>query len=277
MFYDIEMTNKCNLRCKTCPNQFKYRKQGYMKPETLKLIADDLAAHVPLNERIVLHGLGEPLMSPYLWENLDYLQSKLFSRVDFSTNGNLFTKEVSDRIINYPMFENGFIKFSINSARKEIMEEINTGSNFEKVINNFKYLLAKNDEAGRPITVHSQLMVTKKNEDETIDELYKLIGRNDFHIVIKKINNVSRLVPDNDLTYNDNYRTDCMFTNESIFFHWDGDITCCCDDDTKTQVIGNIKDGFFSEKTQKRKGELEEAWRKKDWSKLPLCKKCLGL
>jgi MoaA/NifB/PqqE/SkfB family radical SAM enzyme len=60
MFYDIEMTNKCNLRCKTCPNQFKYRKQGYMTPETLKLIADELANGVPLNERIVLHGLGEP-------------------------------------------------------------------------------------------------------------------------------------------------------------------------------------------------------------------------
>jgi MoaA/NifB/PqqE/SkfB family radical SAM enzyme len=101
-----------------------------MKPDVFRSIIDQmLAGRAGFNrDRIVIHGYGEPILSPYFFENLDYLQSKGFVNVDFSDNCMLMTREIVEKLCSYTVFN--YIKLSLNSSRKELMERINTGSDF---------------------------------------------------------------------------------------------------------------------------------------------------
>jgi radical SAM protein with 4Fe4S-binding SPASM domain len=278
MFWVLEQTNHCNLRCITCPNRLHNRPRGYMTPETFKDIINQLLVEEKNNdikkERVVLHGIGEPLLSPYFFNNLDYLDEKGFEYVDFSDNGMLMTEENANKLCSYKCLYN--LRVSLNSSRKEIMERLNTGSCFEKVVENIKNLIKIRAKYPTKIRIDIQYIKSKANEDETENEIRKLIGGGKYYVSEKRINNFSGLVSQNEFTYpNEIYREQCEFDKTGIMFHWDGDIVGCCDDDTKTQVIGNIKDGLYSEKIQNKMKTYRQMLKEKDFSLLPVCKKCL--
>jgi MoaA/NifB/PqqE/SkfB family radical SAM enzyme len=246
-----------------------------MTPETFKSIVDQLLVgekHVT-KERIVLHGLGEPLLSPYLWENLNYLEEKGFTNVDFSDNGTLLTAENIKKLLKYKCLN--LIKLSLNSTDKKTMEEINTGSNFDKVVSNIKRFI-KLWQKEKLFKLVIQLMVTKKSE-ESEEKLRHLLGEGDYQVLFKRINNFSGLVPQNNYTFpNEVYNPECVFAETSVMFHWDGDMVGCCDDDTRKQIICNQRDGIYSAATLKKKKEMQEQFKLGDYTNLPICKKCLG-
>lgn len=275
-FYVIEHTNNCNLRCKTCPNRLDNRERGFMSHEMFKNIADQLKANNEHRTRLVLHGTGEPLLNPNLFDNLDYLERNEFGCVDFSTNGNLLTKEKAERLVKYKCLN--FVKVSLNSSRKEIMEDLNTGSNYDRVIENIRGFLQAKEEAGSSLNIVVQLMQTPKNESETEEEVYNAIGRRDFQILHKRMNNFSGLVDENEYTYPGEifWNGECVFADKATLIQWDGDLVGCCNDNTKLQIFGNIKDGIFSENVKAKRELLKQQLKNGDYTNLPICKKCLA-
>ena len=277
MFYVIEQTNKCNLRCKMCPNRFNQRPKGYMTPEMFKDIIDQQIRHNGKfkDERVAMHGLGEPLLSPYLFDNLDYLQARGFNNVDFSDNGMLFTEEIARKLCKYTIFN--FIKISFNSSRKEIMEEINTGSDYETVLKNIRMFADIIKETGANFKFLVQLMHTSKSMDETPEEMKRVIDRDNVTVLECRINDFGA-VGKSDLNI-DGYNFwdgNCVFADTSMQFHWDGDMVGCCADDTKGQVYGNAKDGIYSEKVEAKKNQFRRELCENKYDNLPTCKKCEG-
>src|SRR5215471_11952281 len=79
----LEVTNRCNLPCSTCPRTFKeLEPPANMDFDLFRSIVDQ----VPNISRVVLHGVGEPLMAPNLPRMIGYLKERGVY-VLFNTNG----------------------------------------------------------------------------------------------------------------------------------------------------------------------------------------------
>lgn len=278
MFYNLETTNFCNLQCKSCPTRLNLRPKGYMKPETFRSIINQmLAGREGFNrDRIVMHGYGEVLLSPYFFENLDYLQSKGFVNVDFSDNCMLMTEEIIRKLCSYTCLN--YIKLSLNSSRKDLMERINTGSDFDKVVKNIQTVCDVVKECGSPFKIQVQLMHTNLNLDESPQEVKDLIGRDNFDVLECRIMSMLDMDKDNELLIPNScfWNGECVFAQVSMMFHWDGDIVGCCVDNTKRQLIGNEKDGIFSKEVQDKIKKFREELQNNNCLNLPACARCEG-
>ncbi len=67
----VESTNRCNSKCRTCVRTFRdYEPRRDFTPEEFRSLMDQF----PTVERVVLHGLGEPLLNPHLPEMIRYVK-----------------------------------------------------------------------------------------------------------------------------------------------------------------------------------------------------------
>src|SRR5439155_13300251 len=81
----LEVTNRCNLRCRTCPQFFGMSEAS--ADLTVERVAQ-IAAQLPRLKRAVLHGIGEPLLNPHLPQIVTLLKARGV-HVLFNTNGTL--------------------------------------------------------------------------------------------------------------------------------------------------------------------------------------------
>lgn len=81
----LEVTNRCNLLCETCPRTFEeLESPADMSWELFTRIVDQ----VPDIARVVLHGVGEPMLVKSLPRMIRYLKDR-GAYVLFNTNGTL--------------------------------------------------------------------------------------------------------------------------------------------------------------------------------------------
>src|SRR5579871_1809137 len=85
----LETTNRCNLLCTTCPRTFEdLEPPADMSWEMFTSIVDQF----PRIARVVLHGVGEPMMVRELPRMIRYLKDR-GTYVLFNTNGTLLTRK----------------------------------------------------------------------------------------------------------------------------------------------------------------------------------------
>jgi uncharacterized radical SAM superfamily Fe-S cluster-containing enzyme len=83
----LETTNRCNLLCTTCPRTYEELEPAAdMSWELFTSIVDQ----IPNIARVVLHGVGEPMMVKELPRMIRYLKDR-GAYVLFNTNGTLLT------------------------------------------------------------------------------------------------------------------------------------------------------------------------------------------
>ncbi len=81
----LEVTNRCNLRCHTCPQDFGMPEApADLTPAQVRALVEPL----PALDRVVLHGVGEPMLNPALAEIVSIVKAK-GAHVLFNTNGTL--------------------------------------------------------------------------------------------------------------------------------------------------------------------------------------------
>ncbi|MCP4168871.1 MAG: radical SAM protein [Chloroflexi bacterium] len=113
----IEVTNRCNLLCETCPRTFFNR-------EPLKTLTYDefvqIAEQFPNMRRISLHGIGEPLLNKQLPQIIKHLKGRDVE-VIINSNGTLLTPTWQKALV-----ESGLDEFrcSIDGARPETYARI---------------------------------------------------------------------------------------------------------------------------------------------------------
>jgi len=127
---DIETTLACNLACVMCHRRelAKRRQVMNISLENFKKIIDD----IPTLVQVKLQGMGEPLLTPDLFEMIRYAKSKGII-ANFVSNGKIMTRENAQKTI-----ESGLdrIYFSIDSADPAQYASIRVGGNLETVIEN---------------------------------------------------------------------------------------------------------------------------------------------
>ena len=92
----LETTNRCNLLCTTCPRTFEtLEPEKDMSWELFTSIIDQY----PKIARVVLHGIGEPMLVKDLPRMIRYLKDRGVY-VLFNTNGTLLTKANGQALID---------------------------------------------------------------------------------------------------------------------------------------------------------------------------------
>ncbi len=91
----IEVTNRCNLRCETCP-------RTYFDREPLKTLSYDefvsIAEQFPALQRCALHGIGEPLLNRDLPRIIAYLKGRGVETL-FNSNAALLTPAWQEALV----------------------------------------------------------------------------------------------------------------------------------------------------------------------------------
>jgi MoaA/NifB/PqqE/SkfB family radical SAM enzyme len=135
----LETTNRCNLLCTTCPRTF----------EALEPPADmgwELFTHIvdqfPRIARVVLHGVGEPMMVPTLPQMIRYLKDR-GSYVLFNTNGTLLTRRKGQELVVSGLDE---LRVSIDAAEPEAFKQVRGRDMFARIVRNVRAFRAMQRE-----------------------------------------------------------------------------------------------------------------------------------
>ena len=105
----LEVTNRCNLLCETCPRTFEaLEPPADMSWELFTSIVDQ----VPDVARVVLHGVGEPMLVKALPRMIRHLKDRGVY-VLFNTNGTLLSPKKYQAMIDTGLDE---LRVSLDAA-----------------------------------------------------------------------------------------------------------------------------------------------------------------
>ena len=123
----LETTNRCNLLCTTCPRTFEaLEPPGDMSWELFTAIVDQF----PNIARVVLHGVGEPMMVAALPRMIRYLKDR-GTYVLFNTNGTLLTERKGRQLIDSGLDE---LRVSLDAAEPVAFKAVRGRDMFGRIV-----------------------------------------------------------------------------------------------------------------------------------------------
>jgi MoaA/NifB/PqqE/SkfB family radical SAM enzyme len=127
----LETTNRCNLLCTTCPRTYEaLEPPGDMSWELFTRIVDQL----PQIARVVLHGVGEPMMVRALPRMIRYLKDR-GTYVLFNTNGTLLTEKKGRELIDSGLDE---LRVSLDAAEPRAFKLVRGRDMFGRIVRNVR-------------------------------------------------------------------------------------------------------------------------------------------
>jgi radical SAM protein with 4Fe4S-binding SPASM domain len=121
----IESTSKCNLRCATCPHAREAAGGRHLTVTALARMLDRLP-RVPA--RVVLSGVGEPLVNPEFFALVDVLAARKIL-CEFYTNGTLLSAQTRREVLARAGVVG--VTISCDGARRETFEAARVGASFD--------------------------------------------------------------------------------------------------------------------------------------------------
>ena len=175
----VEPTNICNLKCVMCEARCTVEagmnKAEYLMPDDFDLILSKLEKYI---SNVVFQGDCEPTLNPYLPE-LVKVASKYTKQIAIVTNGTMLKPELTDNLIKSGV---NWFALSIDDYRKNIYNGIRKYSDYDKVMNNLKYLIKYRNEKMRSLYIVTHKIVFPDNTKEDligyINYFYKKMGVN---------------------------------------------------------------------------------------------------
>jgi len=137
----LEATNRCDSECQTCLRTFNTLEP----PKDLTLAeVQRLVEQFPVLERVVLHGIGEPLLNKQIFEIVAYLKTKRIT-VLFNSDAISLTQKRAAQLIESGLDE---YRVSMDAATREMYAKIRGVDQFERVLRNVGYLVALQQQQG---------------------------------------------------------------------------------------------------------------------------------
>jgi len=140
----LETTNRCDSKCQTCVRTF-------LTPEPPKdLTLAELKGIVdqfPVLDRVVLHGVGEPLLNRELTAMIAYLKAR-GATVLFNSDAITLTPKRALQLIESRLDE---FRVSMDAATREMYARMRGVDQFDRVVENVRQFLALQREAGEEI------------------------------------------------------------------------------------------------------------------------------
>lgn len=168
----IEPTVRCNLRCIHCDVTYWDRMCSDLTFEQFRHIIDQM----PDLNRVILHGMGEPLLNKDIYRNIEYASKVRKLTTVMSSNGIAMNEDNARKLISNGLNALGI---SIDGATKETYEKIRIRGNFDRLIRNIKCLLElKKEMNSKTPWIYFSMVCMKDNVREFLKliELAKEIG-----------------------------------------------------------------------------------------------------
>ena len=123
----LETTNRCNLLCETCPRTFEdLEPPADMSWRLFTRIVDQF----PRIDRVVLHGVGEPMLVKALPRMVRYLKER-GTYVLFNTNGTLLTAKKGRELIEAGLDE---LRVSLDAAEPAAFRRVRGKDMFDRIV-----------------------------------------------------------------------------------------------------------------------------------------------
>src|ERR1700733_14892888 len=139
----LETTNRCNLLCTTCPRTYEQLEPEADMPWEL---FTSLIDQYPNIARVVLHGIGEPMLVKDLAQRVAYLKARNIY-VLFNTNGTLLTKTNGRALIEAGLDE---LRVSLDAAEPEVFQMVRGKDFFSKIVANVQTFTTMQRELHTP-------------------------------------------------------------------------------------------------------------------------------
>jgi MoaA/NifB/PqqE/SkfB family radical SAM enzyme len=137
----IEPTSRCNELCQQCPRTLLSREEDRdLSFDELRRIVDQF----PGLERVVLHGLGEPLLNMDLPRMISYLKAR-GTHVLFNSNGILLNARRGQELIDAGLDE---YRLSMDGATRQMYARVRGVDAFDKIWRNVRSFIAMQHEQG---------------------------------------------------------------------------------------------------------------------------------
>src|SRR6202521_2653067 len=135
----LETTNRCNLLCTTCPRTFEeLEPEKDMSWELFTSIIDQF----PKIARVVLHGVGEPMLVKELPRMIRYLKDRGVY-VLFNTNGTMLTLKKGRELCDTGLDE---LRVSLDAAEPQAFELVRGRDMFARIVRNIRAFRARQRE-----------------------------------------------------------------------------------------------------------------------------------
>ena len=157
----LEVTNRCNLLCDTCPRTFEeLEPPADMSWPLFTRIVDQ----VPNIARVVLHGVGEPMLVRDLPRMIRYLKDR-GTYVLFNTNGTLLQQKKFRALIDTGLDE---LRVSLDAADRASYLRVRGKDFFNRIVRDVGAFTAFQKEIGATSPLVSLWLTGLK---ETVDQL----------------------------------------------------------------------------------------------------------
>jgi len=157
----LEITNRCNLLCTTCPRTYEeLEPPADMSWDLFRSIVDQL----PDLARAVLHGVGEPMLVADLPRMVAYLKDRGIY-VLFNTNGTVLSERNGRALIAAGLDE---LRVSLDASNRESFKAIRGRDYFNRIVRNVRVFRNLQEREGHTKPQVSAWLTGLK---ETVEEL----------------------------------------------------------------------------------------------------------
>jgi MoaA/NifB/PqqE/SkfB family radical SAM enzyme len=161
----LEVTNRCNLLCETCPRTF----EALEPPADMSwALFTRIVDQIPDIARVVLHGVGEPMLVRELPRMIRYLKDRA-TYVLFNTNGTLMQPKRFQELIDTGLDE---LRVSLDAADRETYAKVRGKDFFNRIVRDVGKFIAYQQQVGAT-TPRMSLWLTGLKE--TVDQLPEFV------------------------------------------------------------------------------------------------------
>jgi MoaA/NifB/PqqE/SkfB family radical SAM enzyme len=137
----LEITNRCNLLCTTCPRTFEeLEPEADMSWELFISIVNQFDSI----QRVVLHGVGEPMLLKDLPQRIEFLKKRGIY-VLFNTNGTLLNQANGERLLSTGLDE---LRVSLDAADSSVFQMVRGRDMFDRIVRNLERFRRRQRELG---------------------------------------------------------------------------------------------------------------------------------
>src|SRR5262245_59581652 len=130
----LETTNRCDSKCQTCIRTFEtLEPPADLTLERVRAIVEQF----PGLDRVVLHGIGEPLLNPAIFDIVAYLKTRA-TTVLFNSDAISLTAPRAGRLLESGLDE---YRVSMDAATRETFRRLRGVDRFERVTANVARLI----------------------------------------------------------------------------------------------------------------------------------------
>jgi len=176
----IEPTNRCNSLCTTCPRTFFPMEQ----PADMSLARfQALVDQFPVLDRVVLHGLGDPMLNRDLPAMIHYLKARPEgTHVIFNSNSLALTPALAVQLVESGLDE---YRASLDGATPATYHAVRGVNGLAKVTRNLRLLVETKQRLGAPVPhISAWFIAMRENLHELLDviRLTHSVGIREFYM-----------------------------------------------------------------------------------------------